>query len=88
MKLSDGLMCFRHLEGTESLIMRIAETQHDNGLAIRSYRLTVANGKGELSAFNEHGELLGMIEIEETEFPLPEITLYCDHEKLMLPSER
>jgi hypothetical protein len=88
LQLTEGVMYLRSAASCDWLLMRIAEAQSANELDFAHYTLTVVDGTGDLSVRDRAGNLLGSLLIEETDFPLPEIELYCEDDVLMLPSER
>jgi hypothetical protein len=88
LQLTEGVMYLRSVANCDWLIMKIAEAQSANELDFAHYTLTVANGTGDLSVRDRAGNLLGTLLIEDTDFPLSEIELYCEDDVVMLPSER
>lgn len=88
LQLTEGVMFLRSAASCDWLIMKVAESYHGNDLEFGHYILTVADGTGDLSVRDRSGTLLGTLLIEDTDFPLPEIELYCEDDILMLPSER
>ena len=94
LQLSEGVRYLRNAAECDPLLMQIAQSYHDNDIDLGHYTFTVMDGAGELSVYDRSGTLLGALQIDETEFPLSKIELYCENDTfggdpfLRLPSER
>jgi hypothetical protein len=88
---TDGAKHVAEAGGAYWLLDEIALAQRfEKAVAAQEFqvwKLTVTGSAGVLSCEDGNGNIVLSKNIEFTDFPLPEITLYCTNNTILLPSE-
>lgn len=88
--LTEGAEFLAREAGAFWLIDIIVSTQDERNVKdekFQAWKLTVANEKGQVVCEDGNKNILYVQRIDYTDFPLPEITLWCMNKTILLPSE-
>lgn len=88
---TDGVKWLADRAGAHWLIDAIASWQlrpEVKAEEFQSWKLRRIDGGAVLTCDDGNGRIVARQEIEFTDFPLPEFTLWCEFGTVMLPSER